>query len=125
MKCKWFSKKKDEPAKPPTRAQITTRLFVKWGDQPFAHDGLVGVGKFVFRGDNFGIILRTGTVDIQEDNQAVVHIDDSNFFGGTRTTIYDAAYSDRLDGYIVALAEAIEARDDAIKAKRILELTQF
>ena len=139
---RWLRKKKQEPVEPPvppeppTRAVITTGLFHEWGKKPFVYDGLVGNSYLEVSVNQIGYITicisYSGTIDIQDNNKPIVHIEVAYYTTeyhtastSCRTTIYDAAYSDRLDGYIEALRAAIKERDDAIEAKHKRELTQF
>lgn len=111
-----------KPPKPPTRAAVMLGLFKQWGNAPFSCGELVGVSSL--KGMNSSLpfywIYWEGGIEISHNNTVVLHIEPD-----ARATIYDDTFSDRLNDYIVALRLAIKDRDDAIKAKRIKEETQF
>jgi len=116
---------------PQTRAQIMFELFEELAEGSFVYNDLVGIwAELPMRHTMRFLDFPEMSVTISHINVVVLYIE----HGWTvpLTKIYDNNYSDRLDKYIVALQEAVDAKKEVERleleaelAQRMKEETQF
>jgi len=124
-----------EPTALLTRAKIMAILFGRWGQKPFIHNDLEGrmyMDNQYMDNHRWGSGNADGCIIVKDNGVVILKIKEPWGARRSRTTLYDSAYSDRLDVYMIALKVAIDAQAEALRQsqaaaelQRVFEETRF